>query len=69
MVDTSDLGSGAERREGSSPSESTTFGELAEWLNATVLKTVNPARGSWVQIPHSPPSLRWNSSIGRATDL
>jgi hypothetical protein len=31
-------------------------GELAEWSNATVLKTVRPSRVSRVRIPHSPPS-------------
>lgn len=30
-------------------------GRLAEWLNALVLKTSNPERGSWVRIPHLPP--------------
>lgn len=30
-------------------------GEMAERFNAAVLKTVDPARGPWVQIPLSPP--------------
>jgi hypothetical protein len=30
-------------------------GEMAEWSNAAVLKTVRPARVSWVRIPVSPP--------------
>ncbi len=30
-------------------------GEVAEWSMATVLKTVNPARGSRVRISPSPP--------------
>ncbi len=30
-------------------------GEVAEWSMATVLKTVNPAMGSRVRIPPSPP--------------
>ena len=30
-------------------------GEVAERLNATVLKTVDPLRGPWVRIPPSPP--------------
>ena len=33
-------------------------GEVAEWSMATVLKTVNPARGSRVRIPPSPPCSR-----------
>jgi hypothetical protein len=32
-------------------------GEVAEWSNATVLKTVRPARVSGVRIPPSPPFL------------
>lgn len=31
-----------------------TFGELAEWSKAAVLKTVGPVRGPGVRIPHSP---------------
>ncbi len=29
-------------------------GELAEWSNAVVLKTIDPSRGPGVRIPHSP---------------
>ena len=32
-------------------------GEVAEWLKATVLKTVKGASSSWVRIPPSPPFL------------
>ncbi len=32
-------------------------GGMAEWTNATVLKTVIPARVSWVRIPLPPPLL------------
>ncbi len=31
-------------------------GELAEWSNAVVLKTIDPSRGPGVRIPHSPQS-------------
>ena len=31
------------------------FGGMAEWSMATVLKTVRPARVSWVRIPLPPP--------------
>ena len=34
-----------------------TVGEMAEWLNALVLKTSIPARVSGVRIPLSPPVL------------
>ena len=33
------------------------FGELAEWLNAAVLKTVKDASPSGVRIPDSPPKF------------
>ena len=37
-------------------------GEVAERLNAPVLKTGVPSRGPWVRIPPSPPeSKRWAS--------
>ena len=42
-------------------------GEVAEWLNAAVSKTVGPARASWVQIPPSPPdisSAAWDLNPG-----
>ena len=31
-------------------------GELAEWSNAVVLKTIDPSRGPGVRIPYSPQS-------------
>lgn len=34
-----------------------TFGEVAEWFNAAVLKTAEPAMVPWVQIPPSPQYL------------
>ena len=34
-----------------------TFGEVAEWFNAAVLKTAEPAMLPWVQIPPSPQYL------------
>ena len=33
------------------------YGELAEWLNAAVLKTVKDASPSGVRIPDSPPYI------------
>ncbi len=33
----------------------TDHGEMAEWSNATVLKTVVAAMSPWVRIPLSPP--------------
>jgi hypothetical protein len=33
----------------------TACGEMAEWLNAPVLKTGDLSRGPWVRIPLSPP--------------
>ncbi len=35
--------------------EKVRFGEVAEWLNAAVLKTVDRLRGPGVRIPPSPP--------------
>lgn len=35
-----------------------TEGRVAEWSMATVLKTVRPARVSWVRIPPLPPKLK-----------
>ena len=33
------------------------YGELAEWSNAAVLKTVDPSPGPGVRIPYSPPDV------------
>jgi hypothetical protein len=50
------------------------WGEVAEWLNAAVLKTVILARGSGVRIPPSPkirkanfPSINHQLVLGRST--
>ncbi len=40
------------------------IGGMAEWSMATVLKTVRPARVSWVRIPLPPPQL--NSRLAQA---
>ena len=45
------------------------FGEMAEWLNAPVLKTGFHASGTGVRIPLSPPGCRGSSVVlwgGRA---
>ena len=39
-------------------------GELAEWSNAVVLKTIDPSRGPGVRIPHSPQKETHNISCG-----
>ncbi len=33
------------------------YGEVAEWLKAAVLKTVESSRAPWVRIPPSPPRV------------
>ena len=39
-------------------------GELAEWSNAVVLKTIDPSRGPGVRIPYSPQKETHNGSCG-----
>ena len=47
-------------------------GEVREWLNRAVSKTVEPLRVPWVRIPPSPPAqffqaaMRLNSRSGRS---
>ena len=43
------------------------FGELAEWLNAAVLKTVEPERAPGVRIPNSPQKWKVKQCHGDAT--
>ncbi len=40
-------------------------GEMAERLNAAVLKTAEPSRVPWVRIPLSPPAVQSSSDGGR----
>ena len=39
-------------------------GELAEWSNAVVLKTIDPSRDPRVRIPYSPQKETHNESCG-----
>ena len=42
------------------PHDNATQGEVAEWSNAAVLKTVVRLRGPGVRIPPSPPLTKYN---------
>ena len=44
-------------------------GEVREWLNRAVSKTVEPSRVPWVRIPPSPPENKELSSIGAQGEM
>ena len=52
---------------GSIPAEATNIGEVSEWLKEIVLKTIRPARVSWVRIPPSPPIYVDSSLVAEAS--